>query len=142
MREIKFRAWDNYRKEMCYEVDVYCETDRTWWAGQWRAKNGDKIECFTNEGGVLMQYTGLKDKNGTWLYDKSIIKLGDTVYLIIWCDKCASFSIVDVWGDYFSGEYTCENCEGLGLHWLDFIYELDDVEEIGNLFENPDLLET
>lgn len=50
MREIKFRAWDDHHKEMIYCHDLY-----------WFEENGVR-EAGDNDY-ILMQYTGLKDKN-------------------------------------------------------------------------------
>ncbi len=71
MREIKFRAWDNLSK--------------SWqpWRTPYQVENGAK-ELFTldettgnvyfSRGDVvLMQYTGLKDKNGVEIYEGDII---------------------------------------------------------------------
>ncbi len=49
MRELKFRAWDKYSDShpqgMSYDVNPKCDAD------------------------VIMQYTGLKDKNGVEIYE-------------------------------------------------------------------------
>lgn len=58
MREIKFRAWDKEFKEMNYPLLFEFE-------------NGIQSD---NEEAVIMQYTGLKDKNGKESYIGDICK--------------------------------------------------------------------
>ena len=55
MREIKFRAWDKLTQRMIYRV----------------------FNTRNDEDYILMQYTGLKDKNGKEIYEGDIIKQGD-----------------------------------------------------------------
>lgn len=60
MREIKFRAWDEKGKSM-YQITSLHEVN----------KNG----AFTKIDSVLMQYTGLKDKNGKEIYEGDIVEV-------------------------------------------------------------------
>ena len=136
MKEIKFRAWDNYRKAMSYEVDIYCEDGIVWWVAQWRGEDGGKIEAFDSDGkgNVLMQFTGLKDRNGKEIYEGDIVRhhLGDSAP--------------------FYGGVICKVMwweQGWHLSWEPPPFAVSNphpftssefFEVIGNIYENPELL--
>lgn len=130
-REIKFRAWDKQNKRMFPEVVVwYRLLDDTMSiivpsgarksgglsAPVW--KKDDYGNRYHDMGQVIpMQYTGLKDKNGTEIYEGDIV-------------------VEDVYPD--------ENVEVQFPYKYFFDSEMgrlsSDVEVIGNIYENPELL--
>jgi uncharacterized phage protein (TIGR01671 family) len=123
MREFKFRAWDTEKQEMAtvnfiglndYEVGMEDEECR-----RWRATY--PYVCR------LMQYTNLKDKNGKEIYEGDIlkVKLDD--------------GEANLYVKYTNGEYRVVN-EG---KWEDSLYSymyFGDVEIVGNIYENKDLI--
>lgn len=80
-------------------------------------------------GRPLIQYTGLKDKNGKKIYEGHIVKFGaqlGSVAEVKWLIKNAGFLVKDKWGDW---------------QWLYDVVASTNCEIIGNIYENPDLLE-
>lgn len=75
-REIKFRVWDKtynkmYLEGICVYGDGSFDIQRT-------GEDGHAIETAESESGelVLSQYTGLKDKNRREIYEGDIVKWG------------------------------------------------------------------
>ena len=117
-REIKFRAWDKHHNSMEYINDLY-----------WFEENG--IHDFNDDNYVFMQNTGLKDKNGKEIYDSDIVKV--------------------TWGSGKIVFYEVKYCGSLGYHYLRdtknkedddiiCIYDYSQMDVIGNVFDNPELL--
>lgn len=102
MREIKFRVWDNAR-EMFTAVNPFCGFD----GNRLRADDGTRF--------ILMQYTGLKDKNGKEIYEGDVLG-SDMGNIEVW------------WSRKEQG-------------WRPFVLEFGtEWEVIGNIYENPELI--
>lgn len=125
-REIKFRAWDEETKSMIYcDADIFMSLDGLQ-IGHWK-KGWKELK--------LMQYTGLKDKNGIEIYE------GDIIKLVNWIDE-------DVVAIKF-GEYSIGNHE-YAVGWYFYVkrnrceYPFTEgvarFEVIGNIYKNKDLL--
>ena len=122
MREIKFRAWDKEEKEVHEWDDLIPSVDLGY--------------LFSNELGEydeyeLMQYTGLKDKNGVEIYEGDIV---ETVY------NGEVFAGVVV---YDLSEVDFKVTDGKEKYGRNFQYLTgnDENEVLGNIYENPELLE-
>lgn len=129
-RELKFRAWDNQNKQMG-SVNWLCPRDNEVF----------KCRCWFGDGDVeligiqfkIMQYTGLKDKNGKDIYERDIVR------------RCSS----DIQRDENSIIYKVEWTHG-GFYFQDiknemnriscFDFNSEDFEVIGNIYENSDLI--
>ena len=137
MREIKFRAWDKESKEMFRVIMLAGDTN-----------DRDNLLVSgrggTIQGAILMQYTGLKDKNGKEIYEGDILKLeggGEPCLGSVGFERgCFTFNAL--WLNK-EKEYMPE------LYRYTFFAELDKgklfkdcivVEIIGNIHENPELI--
>ena len=89
MREIKFRAWDGLSKKIYPVTAIY--------------PNPHKIHCRISDGvtdkvaiePILMQYTGLKDKNGVEIYSGDYLKQEGLEVEVKWGEFEAGFIFKD-----------------------------------------------
>ena len=120
-RELKFRIWNKDVKEMFKSFDLYNEL----------AENSDIDSIDMIE---IMQFTGLKDRNGKEIYEGDIF---DCIYkrdgcnhklMIVWGRSDASFRI----------RY-CGECDQPNVRQS--VTDIQRGKVIGNIYENPELLD-
>lgn len=115
MRELKFRAFDTENKTWTFVTlgDLICGAC---------TENGDKPLSGAKQ--VWEQYTGLKDKNGEEICEGDILEDGSGEPLEYWAVKFEDGKFIG-------------STQGVD----EDIFELTDLEVIGNIHENPELLE-
>ena len=129
MRDIKFRAFIKSLKWMLFVENINfsvetVEVDLSSGWGDYSEYDFDEVE--------IMQYTGLKDKNGKEIYDGDIAKIRKARGVTI------DYGFFEITGQVFchNGSYYIGGQDVL----LSSMKPLD-IEVIGNIFENPELLE-
>jgi len=143
MRSIKFRAWDgkkwvygslirhtNEYVKKGYSISIApdCPPNEITLTN----KNRIDICAIHCESGTEGQYTGLKDKNGKEIYD------GDKLQ---WDEDCPVHEEIEtiITEVIFATNYAMFRLNGVGP--LHAIVEKYNVEIIGNIHENPELLD-
>lgn len=130
MREIKFRAYDNVTRQMYYDGNLI--------DGDIMVMNIEGGLQFSNnynwknEDFILMQYTGLKDKNGKKIYEGDIVRYYNDEENGVFEVKYNSCRFYGLW---IQATFTDISTD---LFYLGCSKEL---EVIGNIYENKELLE-
>ena len=127
MREIKFRAWDKEKKRMRHpEILVANNKDLDIWRFYDEMNELPKLPPKRDI--VLMQYTGLKDKNGKEIYEGDILR---------WFVKDLENIGWVVYEEYDTA-FSCKVIKPVQNIWVKL--NAFDYEIIGDVYRNPELL--
>lgn len=132
-REIKFRAWDKLTSEMSPEFSLFGEFTLMGAVHAWQHEesilHGFKFDATdtTDSLGrlndlVIMQFTGLHDKNGNEIYEGDILNgIKGFHWLVEWNDNHACYQV-------------------RSAHVIAEVINNENAEVIGNIYEHPNLL--
>ncbi|WPS54794.1 YopX family protein [Streptococcus sp. S1] len=120
----KYRAWDKRDKE------IYLVYEVNWDDGKFDYI-GDAITFYRGAEEVeLMQSTGLFDKNGKEIFEKDILDYNGRKVIVKWHGSYASFIYEFV-----------DELKNRKTEWKPLYLSYYKFEVIGNIYENPELLE-
>lgn len=123
----KFRAWDKECMEMANVTDISYKGN--WVVDEPHIALDTRCDLLPFDDIELMQSTGLKDKNDVEIFEGDIVKT-------LGVDLEVTFSTIK-----FEEGAFCVDYKNLGVEF-DFLYFVDSpLEVIGNIYENPELLE-
>lgn len=142
-REIKFRVWDHNTDTMMIPDNFeFCDGEICWIdagreAGPKSGNDGDPGQFD------IMQYVGLHDKNGRGIYEGDIVSFGS-----VWnngdnedIDEEFHIGVVEYDPNYAVYNVNCEESGERHFMFMDVV-NYDGFGVIGNIFENPELLES
>ena len=124
MREIKFRAWHKEEKIMGEVLGIDILHKEIFFSNE-------DVDCYEHtdfKDIELMQYTGLKDKNEKEIYEGDIVKFraNHGIGVIKYSDEWGAFVV--------------EYIKPRPLAVLGMNYYKEDIEVLGNIYQNPELL--
>lgn len=117
---LKFRAW--IKTEKCFadyieSIRFYINEIDLCWGGICES------DCFDFNDVILMQSTGLKDKNGKEIFEGDVVKCNGLLGTI----------------ESFKAMWICSFMKYNNYQKVGFFAQ--EIEVVGNIYENPELLE-
>lgn len=128
-KDVEFRAWVKSKKQMVDVETIDLRYKNITFIEQDKEYNDVIRELTVSFKGVeLMQYTGLKDKNGVKIFEGDILPIWENgenhLYKVVYDGDCFMLAMLD---------------SEQGSYPLSVKHKQSEV--IGNIYENPELLE-
>jgi len=140
MRDIRFRAWDKADGQMYYAIEdgIIFEDESSYEFRHFLTPRADDYHKWE-----IMQYTGLKDKNGKEIYEGDVVKC---VYMDEdkgWYSKTPIEKGKVYFDTYWGVKFDCSDFTQRTAEFWKCADENDirDIEIIGNIFENENYLQ-
>ena len=126
MRKIEFRAWLKKDKKMVEVKSIHFGTKKIMYGYSESSHCYGNVTCKFDDC-ELMQFTGLTDKNGTKIFEGDILKSPfDKKFFEVFYDECRFF---------------VKTNRGTVLRGVQSAIDHYELEVIGNIYDNPELLE-
>nr|DAJ93902.1 MAG TPA: YopX protein [Caudoviricetes sp.] len=127
----KYRMWNRITSKLYHVTGLYFDSKEVQYTDEFGILRFIKFENT-----ILMQSTGLKDKNGKEIFEGDIVTDGDVT---------SDIKYHQTLGFYMIGEYGFSVPFGQGVD-VEYFEEFADhvsktFEVVGNVYENPELLE-
>ena len=147
-RKLEFRAWDEKRKTMFIVRTGFLPKGVTRKRDFFIGFNNTGLEVSEYEGKgawrifPVMQSTGMLDRNGKEIFEGDILRYPDAY-------DCSSengydweeaLSVGEIEWDSNQAQFTVSNRQSVDLEC--FFEDISEVEVIGNIYENPELLQS
>ena len=149
MREIKFRAYVyDLTDEDSHPLEIDVRAGKLWDVASINFKDriveimdddGNVWEYEINDEIALFQYTGEKDKNGKEIYDGYILRLDrDELLKNLEPEDVSDDTLIQVVA-FEDGAFTARRRSGIKWGSVGGMFEYGEI--IGNIYENPELLQ-
>ncbi len=137
MREIKFRAWDTVKKVMYSAQELGADQETLSVDGRGLVNvSGTSTRLSQFHSHLLpLEYTGLKDKNGTEIYEGDILDRLDNIICVVTFED-GKFG----WDISYKHPEPNQRKDCFGRSYANQ-EEASKLEVIGNIYENKELLE-
>ena len=132
----KFRVWLKDTNKMYNVHSLHIGTNKAIISSRY-----GNVSIYINKNSILMQCTGLKDKNDKFIYEGDIVQttFGDNskiIFYVIWSNENALFN-----GKIIKKIKTNAFCINEDYLYYLLANNIDEkTEVIGNIYENPELL--